>query len=109
MFNERCEQNDPGEPDKPKAFSITLTRRALQYYFDHLKGRRLNLDDLCGSIRRRYEEPTRGLLLEWDSITLETIMSKNSGEEATECLNLLVALLEIFSPASPWTTKTRFF
>lgn len=96
LFNERCTQNGVADADKPKAFSIMLTERALQYYFDHLQGKRLNFDNLCDAIRRRFltEEHTRGLLREWESITLEAVMSENSGKKATECLDILIARLE---------------
>lgn len=75
-------QNSLGEADKTNDFSIMLTERALQYYFDHLQGKRLNFEDLCGAIRKLFlaEGHTRRLLREWDSIQLETIMSENSGK-----------------------------
>lgn len=96
IFNERCTQSGLDEADKPKAVSIMLKERALQYYFDHFQGKSLSFDGLCGAIRKRFltEEHTRGLLREWDIITPETIMSENSGKKATECLDLLVARLE---------------
>lgn len=82
--------------EKPKALLIMLEGRALQYYYDHLQGKLVNLDDLCGSIRRRLlsEEHTRGIMRKWDYITLESIMSENGGKKATVRLDSLVASLE---------------
>lgn len=59
-------QNGMEEADKLKALCIVLTERASQYYFGHLHGKRLNFEDLCGAIRKRFltGEHTRGILRE---------------------------------------------
>lgn len=80
----------------PKAFQIMLSERALQYYFNHLQGKRLNSKHLCDAIRKRFltEKHTRALLREWESITLQTVMTEKSGKETTEYLDFLMARLE---------------
>lgn len=89
-------RNGLEEAYKPKAFSIMLNERAFQYYFDHLQGKRINFEDLCGAILKRFltGEQTSGVLRDQDSIKLETILSANTGRRANDWLNLLVVRLE---------------
>lgn len=72
-----------------------LFGRALQYYFDELQGKRLTFEQLCSGIRKRFltEELTRALLRKWESITLQSIMTKNIEKNTTKCLEILVAHL----------------
>lgn len=50
LSNERCTQNDVADVEKLKAFFIMLTKRALQYYFNHLQGKRLRVEHLCNAV-----------------------------------------------------------
>lgn len=73
-------QNGIVETEKPKVFSILLTNRGMQYYFDHLQNNRFNFECVCDAIRKRFlaEEHTRALLRELDSITLQSVIKNNS-------------------------------
>lgn len=96
IFKERCDQNAIDEVERSKAFSIMLYGHALQFYFDELQGKRLTVDQLCDGMRKRFltEEHTRAILHEWESIKLQSIMSRNGEKKPIECLEILVALLQ---------------
>lgn len=103
MFNDLCTQNSLEDSEKPKASSTMLSQRALPYYFDHLQGKRLNLDSISAVMWKRFltEEHMRVLLLEWDSISLQSVMSENGVNKANECHILLIACLEDIQSVLP--------
>lgn len=72
IFKKRCDQNGVEEMERPKAFSIMLTGRALQFYFENYQEKRVTIDDLYNGLRKRFKmkEHVRALLREWDSINL---------------------------------------
>lgn len=54
IFKERDVQKALNESEMPKAFSVILSGRALQYYFDEVRGKRLTFERLCNGIRNLF-------------------------------------------------------
>ena len=46
LFTERCDQSSVAEDEKHRAFSIMLTGRARDFYFENLQGKDFGLDDM---------------------------------------------------------------
>lgn len=72
-----------------------LCGSALQYYFDVLKEKDMDLNGLTDSIKNRFQtsERSRALLGEWEGTSFESFMAKNDGKNYTECLEILIGRL----------------
>lgn len=88
QFEERCDQAGVSNDEKHRAFSIMLTARARDYYFDSLRGKKHTFQDMTASIKRRFitSEHKRTLLREWDNLTLNGILGENAGNPRKFCL-----------------------
>lgn len=80
-----------------------LKGHELQFYLDSLKSKSLSFDDLCRSLRQRFEpeERTRALIREWDTVSLPIIIHQNPDKSKTDCLNILVSHLTDIQTALP--------
>lgn len=109
LFHEHFTQAGVNEEDKPRAYSIILSGLALQYYFDTLRGRNLNLTELVEPTRKRLitTEHTRTLIRQWDEMTLQSVMSTKRDKSATECLEILVSKLQDIQSALPIAYKSE--
>lgn len=92
IFHEKCDKSDITGEKRRKAFSIMLCSAASQYYFDHLQGKDLSLQEMAKRLSKRFQtgERTRALLREWESLSLPYVINQNLGKPATDCLELLV-------------------
>lgn len=63
LFNERSEQCNISEADKPKEFSLMLTGVALEYYFTHVKNIITDFDGIVSKINERFVTEERTLAM----------------------------------------------
>lgn len=112
LFNERCDQAGIPDDEKHRAFSIMLTGRARDFYFDHIRGSNCSFNDMTSSVKRRFitAEHVRTLVREWDSLTLEGIMSENVGKPSKFCLEELVSRMHSLQSSLPaaYANEERF-
>lgn len=85
IFKESCEQNGLEEMECLKAFLVTLTGRALQFYFNNYQGKRATIYGLYNGVRKPFmtKEHARVLWRKWNSISLATVMSRNANKKGT--------------------------
>lgn len=76
LSSKRCDQAYIAEDESHRAFLIMLAGHTQQYYFNFLKGKKLNLIALEHAIKSRFitTEKTGILICEWESISLTGIM-----------------------------------
>ena len=96
IFHNLCSRADVPQEAKVKAYPTMLRGLALDHYYTNLKNvtLTLSLDQICDATRNYFEGPEyrRGILGQWNSITLRSIMSKgeNTGKSTLDCLQLLI-------------------
>lgn len=84
---ERCEQADLNRDECWKHFFIVSLDSALQYYFDFIRGKGMELWGLVVSMKKMlytYDQ-TRMVLCEWKSISLTFFFNENIGKRPSEC------------------------
>ena len=79
------------------AFPTMLKGLALNHFFTS-QLYNLSFSKACEHLRNFFEGPAfqRSNLIEWNSITLQTIMSENPDKKTSECLQLLITKLSEF-------------
>lgn len=103
LFEERCDQASVSDEDKSRAFSIMLTGRARDFYFDNLRGKSMSFTQLTSAIKRRFitAEHERTLVREWDSLNLQTVIAENIGKPRKQCLEDLVSRMHALQSGLP--------
>ena len=97
IFNDLCSRaNVPKDEDTmAKAYPIMLCGLALDHYYTNLKDTQTySFDKICNMTRLYFEGPEyrRGVLGQWNSLTLKTLINKseNAGKSTLDCLQLLI-------------------
>jgi hypothetical protein len=96
IFHDLCNRADVPEEAKVKAYPTMLRGLALDYYYTNLKNvaQTLSFDQICDATRHYFEGPEyrRGILGQWNSTTLKSVISKgeNTGKSTLDCLQLLI-------------------
>ena len=96
IFHDLCSRADVPQEAKAKAYPTMLRGLALDHYYTNLKNVTITLsfDQICNATRHYFEGPEyrRGILGQWNSITLKSVMSKseNTGKSTLDCLQLLI-------------------
>ena len=103
LFHERCQQSNVAADSKHLAFSIMLAGRARDFYFDNLRDKGLSFEELVAAVKRRFitAEHERTLVREWDSLSLNAIMSENVGKPRKHCLEELVGRMHALQSGLP--------
>ena len=103
IFLNYCEQVDIPREALPRAFPNMLRDLAKDFYFKSCHGKDLTIDVLIKSIRDRFEtdEYGRAALLEWNTITLQSIITENPNNKTTECLDNLIKRLTTLQRCLP--------
>jgi hypothetical protein len=91
IFNNVCKQANLPDRLKATAFPVMLTGQALTYYFTNLTNANqqdLLFDQICIATRNYFEglEYKRSVLNQWNELTLQSVIGKNSGKSTEECL-----------------------
>src|SRR6266516_285391 len=96
IFHDHCSRADVPQEAKVKAYPTMLRGLALDHYYTNSKNvaQVLSFDQICDATRNYFEGPEyrRGILGQWNSTTLKSIMSKgeNAGKSTQDCLQLLI-------------------
>jgi hypothetical protein len=100
IFYDLCSRADVPQEAKVKAYPTMLRGLALDHYYTNLKNvtMTLSFNQICDATRHYFEGPEyrRGILGQWNSITLRSVMSKgeNTGKSTLDCLQLLIKELK---------------
>lgn len=103
LFEKRCDQASVTDENKQRAFSIVLTGRARDFYFDNSQGKDLTFEHTTTALKRWFitAEHERTLLREWDNLSLNAIISENVGKPQKYCLEELVSRMHALKLSLP--------
>ena len=92
IFYNLCNRANIPQDAKTKAYPIMLCGLALDHYYTNLKNvtQTSSFDQICNATRNYFEGPKyrRGILRQWNLITLRSVMSKgqNTSKSILDCL-----------------------
>jgi len=108
-----CRQADIPQAGLLAALPQMLKGHALDYYFANAQKGTTSLEDICQKIRDNFEgkERTRTLLLEWNALTLQSVIAKpdNKDKKMSECLGILIQKLRIMQHGLPQALRSDEF
>lgn len=103
LFIERCDQAKIPEGDLHHAFSIMLAGNARQSFFNTLSNKNMDLMALSKGVKERFQtfEWTRVSLLEWESLTLDGVLTNNQEKTPSVCPEFLISKLTDIQTSLP--------
>ena len=113
IFLDLCSKANVPQDGLNQAYSTMLRGLALDHYYTNLKNNPLGVsfNQLCNATRNYFEGPEykRGVLKQWNAITLRTVIDANVGKSTTECLQLLIKQLRHLQHGLDINLKTDDF
>lgn len=84
-----------------KAFSIMLSGRALQYYYDHIAPYTLTYTGMVDKMKAYFNntQAHQMYLQEWHDTTLKNVMVANPGKNPMQCLEIVITKMNIIYQA----------
>lgn len=97
IFRDLCERAEVPTYALRLAYPTMLKEPALSHYYTNLRNNKdvVSFDDMCTATCQYFEgfEYKIGILKEWETTSLATVINQNPGKPTSECLRLLITEL----------------